>query len=160
MAMRVRADRLPYTTGIDTTEIYATSRLLSSIVGFETQPNKAIVGRNAFAHEAGIHQHGVLSNPLCYEIMTPESVGVPSNAIVLGKHSGRRALGARFAELGHDLSADELADVYHRFTALADRKKRIYDQDILSLLSSGEARVAASDPAHGALRSGARSVSQ
>jgi 2-isopropylmalate synthase len=92
------------------------------------------VGRNAFAHEAGIHQHGVLSNPLCYEIMTPESVGVPANRIVLGKHSGRHALARRYEELGHTLSPAELDATYRRFTELADRKKSIYDQDLLSLL--------------------------
>lgn len=138
MAMQVRADRLPYSTGIRTQEIYPTSRLLSAIIGFDVQPNKAIVGRNAFAHEAGIHQHGVLSNPLCYEIMTPESVGVPANRIVLGKHSGRHALKQRYAELGYQLTAAELEVAYRGFTSLADRKKRIYDQDLLSLLAPGE----------------------
>jgi 2-isopropylmalate synthase len=103
------------------------------------QPNKAIVGRNAFAHEAGIHQHGVISNPLCYEIMTPESVGVPTNELVLGKHSGRHALALRYTELGYTLAANELDAAYHRFTALADRKKRIYDQDLISLISSESA---------------------
>ena len=83
MALHVRADRLPFATGIKTTELYPTSQLLSSIVGIDVQPNKAIVGRNAFAHEAGIHQHGVINNPLCYEIMTPESVSVPANSLVL-----------------------------------------------------------------------------
>ncbi len=135
MAMNVRADRLPFTTGIDTREIYATSQLLSCTIGFGVQPNKAIVGRNAFAHEAGIHQHGVISNPLCYEIMTPESVGVPANALVLGKHSGRHALALRYSELGYTLNHDELERAYRRFTELADRKKRIYDQDLLSLIS-------------------------
>ena len=96
MACTVRADRLPYSVGVRTEEIYTTSRMLSEIIGFGVQPNKAVVGRNAFAHEAGIHQHGVLSNPLCYEIMTPESVGVPANRIVLGKHSGRHALSRRY----------------------------------------------------------------
>ena len=134
MAMRVRADRLPFETGIDTTQIYSTSQLLSQIIGFGVQPNKAIVGRNAFAHEAGIHQHGVISNPLCYEIMTPESVGVPTNELVLGKHSGRHALALRYEELGYTLDAAELDAAYHRFTDLADRKKRIYDQDLISLL--------------------------
>jgi 2-isopropylmalate synthase len=134
MALRVRADRLPYRTHVDTTQIYPTSQLLSSLVGFAVQPNKAIVGRNAFAHEAGIHQHGVLSNPLCYEIMTPESVGVPANRLVLGKHSGRHALRLRYEELGEALSRTELDAVYERFTQLADRKKKIYDQDLLSLL--------------------------
>ena len=135
MALRVRADRLPFETGIDTAELYPTSQLLSSIVGFEVQPNKAIVGRNAFAHEAGIHQHGVINNPLCYEIMTPESVGVPTNSLVLGKHSGRHALSLRFEELGYDISAAELEAAYASFTNLADRKKRVYDQDLISLLS-------------------------
>ncbi len=134
MAMRVRADRHPYETNIRSSEIFATSQLLSEIVGFGVQPNKAIVGRNAFAHEAGIHQHGVLKNALCYEILTPESVGVPSNSIVLGKHSGRHALALRFQELGHKVGRDELDEVYRRFTELADRKKKIFDQDLLSLL--------------------------
>ena len=136
MAMRVRADRLPFETRIDTRELYSTSQLLSEIIGFGVQPNKAIVGRNAFAHEAGIHQHGVISNPLCYEIMTPESVGVPTNELVLGKHSGRHALALRYEELGYTLNATELNAVYHRFTELADRKKRIYDQDLISLVAA------------------------
>src|SRR5213080_103739 len=140
MAMSVRADRLPFETNINTREIYSTSQLLSQIISFGVQPNKAIVGRNAFAHEAGIHQHGVISNPLCYEIMTPESVGVPTNELVLGKHSGRHALALRFEELGHSLDANELDGVYRRFTDLADRKKRIYDQDLISLIAS-ETRV-------------------
>jgi len=141
MALHVRADRLPFRTNIVTNELYSTSRLLSEIVGFDVQPNKAIVGRNAFAHEAGIHQHGVINNPLCYEIMTPESVGVPTNALVLGKHSGRHALSLRYVELGYNLSPAELEMAYEGFTSLADRKKRIYDQDLLSLLSApGQAR--------------------
>jgi 2-isopropylmalate synthase len=140
MALRVRADRLPYTCGVRTEELYPTSQLLTEIIGFGVQPNKAVVGRNAFAHEAGIHQHGVLSNPLCYEIMTPESVGVPSNNIVLGKHSGRHALSRRFDELGFTLTPSELEDAYHQFTKLADRKKNIYDQDLLSLLPARQRR--------------------
>jgi 2-isopropylmalate synthase len=136
MAMRVRGDRLPFETGIDTTQLYPVSQLLSQTIGFGVQPNKAIVGRNAFAHEAGIHQHGVISNPLCYEIMTPESVGVPTNELVLGKHSGRHALALRYEELGYSLDAAELTAVYHRFTELADRKKRIYDQDLISLVAN------------------------
>jgi 2-isopropylmalate synthase len=139
MAMNVRGDRLPFATGIDTREIYSTSQMLSQTIGFGVQPNKAIVGRNAFAHEAGIHQHGVISNPLCYEIMTPESVGVPTNELVLGKHSGRHALALRYTELGYTLAANELDAAYHRFTALADRKKCIYDQDLISLISSESA---------------------
>lgn len=134
MALRVRADRMPYTTGIHTEHLCPASQALSGILGFPVQPNKAIVGCNAFAHEAGIHQHGVLSNPLCYEIMTPESVGLPSNRIVLGKHSGRHALARRYQELGHPLAGAELDSVYQRFTELADRKKNIYDRDLISLL--------------------------
>jgi 2-isopropylmalate synthase len=134
MALRVRGDRLPFDTRVTGQEIVPSSRLLSEIVGFPAQPNKAIVGANAFAHEAGIHQHGVFSNPLCYEIMTPGSVGLPANRIVLGKHSGRHALSRRYADLGFDLSREQLDAAYQRFTALADRKKNIYDQDLLSLL--------------------------
>jgi 2-isopropylmalate synthase len=136
MATRVRGDKLPFETGIDTQQLYPISQLLSQVIGFGVQPNKAIVGRNAFAHEAGIHQHGVISNPLCYEIMTPESVGVPANELVLGKHSGRHALALRYEELGYSLDATELNAVYHRFTELADRKKRIYDQDLISLIAA------------------------
>ncbi len=114
--------------------LYPTSQLLAGCISFGAAPNKAIVGANAFAHAAGIHQHGVMANPLTYEIMTPESVGVPSNSLVLGKHSGRRALEHRLAELGHPLTKPELNEVYARFTALADRKKTIYDQDLIALL--------------------------
>ena len=139
MACVVRGDRMPYTTNIDTTQLYPTSQLLSSMISFGVQPNKAIVGRNAFAHEAGIHQHGVLSNPLCYEIMTPESVGVPQNDIVLGKHSGRHALLARYEQLGFRFDTKEISEIYGRFTILADRKKNIYDQDLLALIPSNVA---------------------
>jgi 2-isopropylmalate synthase len=134
MAFYVRREILPYTTGVDTRRLYATSQALAETIGFRPQPNKAIVGANAFAHEAGIHQHGVLSNPLCYEIMTPESVGAPGTQLVLGKHSGRHALAVRYRQLGYSLSRAELNDIYTRFTQLADRKKRIYDQDLISLL--------------------------
>ena len=137
MAMKVRSDQLPYETSIDAQLIYPTSQLLSAIIGCSVQPNKAIVGRNAFAHEAGIHQHGVMSNPLCYEIMTPESVGVPTNKLVLGKHSGRHALALRYEELGYTLAPAEVSAAYGRFSELADRKKRIYDQDLIALLSAG-----------------------
>ncbi len=136
MAMHVRSDKLSYEVNVNTRELYPTSQLLSEIIGFDVQPNKAIVGRNAFAHEAGIHQHGVINNPLCYEIMTPESVGVPSNSLVLGKHSGRHALGLRYEELGYSLQIGELDAAYGKFSELADRKKRIYDQDLISLLSA------------------------
>jgi 2-isopropylmalate synthase len=163
MALRVRADRLPYETHVVTEEIVPSSRLLSELIGFPAQPNKAVVGANAFAHEAGIHQHGVLSNPLCYEIMTPESVGLEANRIVLGKHSGRHALGRRYAELGCTLTREQLDAAYQRFTALADRKKNIYDLDLLSLLpaelrsaprirpaDSGDGRLRATNAAAGA----------
>lgn len=138
MVLSVRQTQLPYQSAINAKEIYPASCLLSEIVGFTPQPNKAIVGRNAFAHEAGIHQHGVIANPLCYEIMTPESVGVPGNQLVLGKHSGRHALGKRLAELGYVASGAELDSVYRRFMQLAESKKKIYDQDLLSLVPAAE----------------------
>ncbi len=134
MVLHVRRDLYSVETGIRHEEIYSTSCLLAKILGFEPQPNKAIVGRNAFAHEAGMHQHGVLNNPLCYEIMTPESVGVPPNRIVLGKHSGRNALSHKLREMGHELSAEEINRIYDEFVRLADSKKHIYDQDLLSIL--------------------------
>lgn len=133
-AMMVRKDKLPYTNGIVMNKLFEASQMLSQCISFGAAPNKAIVGANAFAHASGIHQHGVLANPLTYEILTPESVGYKGQNIVLGKHSGRRALEHRLTELGHKLSKDELNVVYNRFTALADRKKSIYDQDILGLL--------------------------
>ncbi|HWC19081.1 MAG TPA: 2-isopropylmalate synthase [Terriglobales bacterium] len=134
MAMRVRPDRLAFETGIDTTMLYAASQQLSRTISFGPQPNKPIVGANAFAHAAGIHQHGVLSNPLCYEIMTPDSVGAPGTKLVLGKHSGRHALQARYSELGYRLTPAEIQEIYVRFIELADRKKSVYDQDLLGLL--------------------------
>jgi 2-isopropylmalate synthase len=143
MAAAVRSDKITVGNNIDTTLLYPTSQLLTSMISFGVQPNKAIVGRNAFAHEAGIHQHGVLSNPLCYEIMTPESVGVPNNDIVLGKHSGRHALISRFVELGFDLDKEEIDEVYTRFTQLADKKKKIYDQDLIALARRSPVAIAA-----------------
>ena len=151
MALRVRSDRLPYATGVRTEALYPTSQLLSEVIGFGVQPNKAVVGRNAFAHEAGIHQHGVLSNPLCYEIMTPESVGVPANSIVLGKHSGRHALSRRFEELGFTLDAAGLEEAYRGFTKLADRKKNVYDQDLLMLVPARQQRGALVEAGAGSL---------
>ena len=133
-AMAVRQDRFPYRSRIVMRELYPSSRLLGEIISFGCSPNKAVVGANAFAHESGIHQHGVLANPLTYEIMTPESVGVPSSNLVLGKHSGRRALNDRLQQLGHALTKPELDAFYERFSMLADRKKSIYDQDLLALL--------------------------
>ena len=132
--LMVRKDKLPYENSIVMAELFSTSQMLSSCISFGAAPNKAIVGANAFAHASGIHQHGVLANPLTYEILTPVSVGYKGQNIVLGKHSGRRALEHRLTELGHTLSKPELDAVYHRFTALADRKKDIYDQDIVALL--------------------------
>jgi 2-isopropylmalate synthase len=134
MALHVRADIHPVACTVDRTKLYPTSQMLSRTLGFNVQPNKAIVGRNAFAHEAGIHQHGVLSNPLCYEIMTPDSVGMPADRLVLGKHSGRHALMHRFTELGLNVACDELDALYAKFTHLADRKKKVYDQDLISMV--------------------------
>lgn len=144
MAMHVRPDVYPYVSNVDRTQLYASSQMLSRTLGFNVQPNKAIVGRNAFAHEAGIHQHGVLSNPLCYEIMTPESVGMPNERIILGKHSGRHALLHRFNELGLNVAGDELDALYDRFTHLADRKKKVYDQDLISMVLTHRGPVAKS----------------
>ena len=138
-ALMVRRDKLPYTNNIKMEKLYPTSKTLAEFISFGCSPNKAIVGANAFAHESGIHQHGVMANPLTYEIMTPESVGVPTNNMVLGKHSGRRLLEQRLTELGHKLTRSQLDEVYHRFTELADRKKSIYDQDLLGLLQSDKA---------------------
>ncbi len=133
-ALATRRDKFPWRNHIRMTELYPTSRLLGELISFGCSPNKAVVGANAFAHESGIHQHGMLANPLTYEIMTPESVGVQATNLVLGKHSGRRLLEQRLKELGHPLSRAELDIVYERFTALADRKKSIYDQDLIGLL--------------------------
>ena len=133
-ALATRRDKFPYTNNIVMPQLYPTSRLLAEMISFGCSPNKAVVGANAFAHESGIHQHGMLANPLTYEIMTPESVGVPATNMVLGKHSGRRLLEQRLAELGHPLNREQLDEVYGRFTALADRKKSIYDQDLIGLL--------------------------
>ena len=133
-ALMVRRDKFPYSNRVVMNELYPTSQMLTELISFGCSPNKAVVGANAFAHESGIHQHGMLANPLTYEIMTPESVGANATNLVLGKHSGRRVLEQRLAELGHPLTRDQLDGVYHRFTELADRKKAIYDQDLLGLL--------------------------
>ena len=134
MALNVRRDCLPFETAIRSEELYPASQLLTALTGVQVQPNKAIVGRNAFAHEAGIHQDGVLKNPLTYEIMTPQSVGVPANNLVLGKHSGRHALGKRCQQLGYDFSRRDLDAVYRRFVALADRVKRIEDRHLRQII--------------------------
>ncbi len=133
-ALFVRADRYGVHTGIHLDKLVPTSQTLAQLITFGPSPNKAIVGANAFAHESGIHQHGMLANPLCYEIMTPASVGAASTLLVLGKHSGRAALRNRLEQLGYTLNREELQQTYYRFVALADRKKNIYDQDLIGLL--------------------------
>jgi 2-isopropylmalate synthase len=133
-ALYVRGDRYGVTTGIKLENLYPTSEVLGQIITFKPSPNKAVVGANAFAHESGIHQHGMLANPLCYEIMTPTLVGVSHTHLVLGKHSGRAALRNRLEQLGFALTREELQQTYYRFVALADRKKSIYDQDLVGLL--------------------------
>jgi 2-isopropylmalate synthase len=133
-ALYVRGDHFNVTSGIHLNQIYPASQILGQIITFRPSPNKAIVGDNAFAHESGIHQHGMLANPLCYEIMTPELVGVAKTHLVLGKHSGRAALRNRFEQLGFTLTRDELQHTYYRFVALADRKKNIYDYDLVGIL--------------------------
>jgi 2-isopropylmalate synthase len=134
MASRVRGSALAFECNVESREIYRTSQLLSYLTGVFPQPNKAIVGRNAFAHEAGIHQHGMLQNGLTYEIIRPEMVGIPRSTLVLGKHSGRHALERRYLELGYQLAEEEVADLYQGFIALADRKREILDEDLLALL--------------------------
>jgi 2-isopropylmalate synthase len=142
MAMRVRNDRLPYTTGIVAEHLYECSQLLSSIITFGPQPNKAIVGENAFAHEAGIHQDGYLKERTTYEIIDPKSVGVPESKLVLGKHSGRHALKKRCEDLGFDLAKEEVELVYVKFTELADRKKGVRNEEIQDLVRMHVPRLA------------------
>ena len=134
MALRTRKDLLDFETGINTEEIFRSSKLLTSIIGIPVQPNKAIVGANAFAHEAGVHQHGMLQKPLTYEIMTPESVGVPQSRLVMGKHSGRHAFKKRLEELGVMLSDDALNRAFTRFKIVADKKKEVFDDDLLAIV--------------------------
>ena len=134
MAMSVRNDVLPYRTGIDATMLMRASKLVSAVTSFPVQYNKAIVGRNAFAHESGIHQDGMLKNNQTYEIMMPESVGVKQTSLVMGKHSGRHAFVHKLEELGYKLAANQLEDAFVRFKALADRKKHVYDEDIEALV--------------------------
>lgn len=134
MAMSVRNDVLPFWTGIDTTMLTRASKLVSAATSFPVQFNKAIVGRNAFAHESGIHQDGMLKHTQTYEIMTPETVGVKQTSLVMGKHSGRHAFVHKLEELGYKLGANQLEDAFTRFKALADRKKQIYDEDIEALV--------------------------
>lgn len=134
MALRTRADLLPYTNGVDTTKITKASRTLSGITGFNVQPNKAIVGANAFAHASGIHQDGMLKNAQTYEIMTPESVGLTESKLVMAKHSGRAAFKSKLEELGFELEDEAFQEAFKRFKNLADRKKEIYEDDLIALI--------------------------
>jgi 2-isopropylmalate synthase len=157
MAMRVRPDRLAYETGVVSEQLFPASQMLSEITGIAVQPNKAIIGRNAFAHEAGIHQDGMLKNPLTYEIMTPQSVGVPDSKLVLGKHSGRHALGLRCEQLGHQFDRQQLDEIYRRFVVLADQIKQVEDHHLLELIAAIQlAPLAAED--HPQLQTRARAV--
>ncbi len=134
MAIRTRGDVLPYDTGIDATMLTRASRMVSNATSFPVQYNKAIVGRNAFAHESGIHQDGILKHAQTYEIMTPESVGVSKTSLVMGKHSGRNAFRTKLQEMGYTLSDNQFEDAFVRFKELADRKKHVYDEDIEALV--------------------------
>ncbi len=135
MAVHTRPDQYPVSIGLDTTQIYATSRLVYNVLGLVAPINKAVVGGNAFAHEAGIHQHGVLANRMTYEIMTPQSIGLVQNKMVLGKHSGRHAVESRLSELGYALTAEELNNLFESFKVLADKKSQINDMDLVALAS-------------------------
>ena len=144
MALKTRADHFGIGCNIETTQIYRASRMIQTITGVAVAPTKPIIGANAFAHEAGIHQHGVMANKETYEIMTPESVGIPKNAIVLGKHSGRHAFEERLHELGYTLDHEKLEKAFEKFKILADKKKVIKDRDLEGLIGavpvSGEER--------------------
>ncbi|HZF36356.1 MAG TPA: 2-isopropylmalate synthase [Candidatus Angelobacter sp.] len=140
MALKTRHDRMPYSTGLKTEVITKASRLVSTITGFPVQPNKAIVGANAFAHESGIHQDGMLKHAGTYEIMTPESVGLMRSTLVMGKHSGRHAFKTKLKELGFELGDNALNDAFRRFKDLADKKKDIYDEDIVALVDDSVVR--------------------
>ncbi|HEY4717075.1 MAG TPA: 2-isopropylmalate synthase, partial [bacterium] len=141
MAIHTRKDIFPFKTGIITQHIFPTSRLLTHITGIRVQPNKAVVGDNAFSHEAGIHQDGMLKYPLTYEIMTPQSIGRPSSMLVLGKHSGRHAFKDRLTHLGYELSEEDLNRAFNQFKALADKKKEIYDEDIEAIVINENLRI-------------------
>ena len=135
MALRTKPSFYQADCNIDSKQIYRASRLVSTLTGVVVQPNKAVVGDNAFAHESGIHQHGVLNNPLTYEIMSPESIGISRNSIVLGKHSGKHAFEEKLISLGYELSSDEISKLFIRFKDLADKKKVIFDRDIEALVA-------------------------
>jgi len=147
MALRVRNDIMPFQTSIDSTKLMNISRRVATVSGFQVQYNKAIVGKNAFAHESGIHQDGMLKNAETFEIMRPEDIGLAETNLVLGKHSGRAALRARLKDLGFDLGDNQLKDVFVRFKDLADRKKEIYDDDLLALMHNSS-----SDAEHDSLQ--------
>ncbi|MDR9427971.1 MAG: 2-isopropylmalate synthase [Salibaculum sp.] len=138
MALRTRGDIMPFHTGVDTTKIMAISRRVSTVSGFPVQFNKAIVGKNAFAHESGIHQDGMLKNRENFEIMRPEDIGLAASSLPLGKHSGRAAMRAKLDELGFDLGDNEVKDIFARFKDLADRKKEVYDDDLIALVRINE----------------------
>jgi isopropylmalate/homocitrate/citramalate synthase len=148
MALRVRSDHFAFETAVVTEQLYPASQWLSEITQVAVQPNKAIIGRNAFAHEAGIHQDGMLKNPLTYEIMTPQSVGVPDSKLVLGKHSGRHALGIRCEQLGHQFDRRELDEIYRRFVVLADKIKHVADHHLLELIQEVHGTARRIPPAH------------
>ncbi|HYF55358.1 MAG TPA: 2-isopropylmalate synthase, partial [Salinarimonas sp.] len=134
MAIKTRGDVFPYETGIETAQLTRVSKLVSTVTSFPVQFNKAIVGRNAFAHESGIHQDGMLKHTQTYEIMTPESVGVSKTSLVMGKHSGRNAFRSKLEEMGHRLSENAFEDAFNRFKDLADRKKHVYDEDLEAIV--------------------------
>jgi 2-isopropylmalate synthase len=140
MALRTRQNSMPYATGVKSEHITKTSRLVSGVTGFVVQPNKAIVGANAFAHESGIHQDGMLKNAQTYEIMTPESVGLTESKLVLGKHSGRHAFREKLKELGYELGDNAVQDAFKRFKDLADLKKDMFDEDIVALVDDAVVR--------------------
>lgn len=139
MALKIRGDIMPFETGIDTRRIMHISRRVATVSGFAVQHNKAIVGKNAFAHESGIHQDGMLKNAETFEIMRPEDVGLSGTSLPLGKHSGRAALRAKLAELGYDVADNELKDLFVRFKDLADRKKEVFDDDLIALIQQNDA---------------------
>jgi 2-isopropylmalate synthase len=134
MAVRTRNDAMPFHTGIEATHLSRVSKAVSAAANFPVQFNKAIVGKNAFAHESGIHQDGMLKNAETYEIMTPESVGIKSTSLVMGKHSGRHAFKEKLKDLGYDLGDNQFQEAFQRFKDLADRKKYVFDEDLMALV--------------------------
>ncbi|MEL7239643.1 MAG: 2-isopropylmalate synthase, partial [Planctomycetota bacterium] len=136
MAVQTRGDALPYACGVEPTHLARISKLVSAVTSFPVQYNKAIVGKNAFAHESGIHQDGMLNNAQTFEIMTPESIGLRETSLVMGKHSGRHAFREKLSELGYELGENAFQDAFQRFKDLADRKKHVYDEDIEALVDS------------------------